>query len=155
MNCGSEEEEYPGQGLLLQIAFDRSEEAVEGDRFEQVVDNVEVEGVQRVFPVGRCEDGMRGVAQAFEEVESGELGHADVEEEEVDGLVVENFQGFYGIGAYSADLEEGQLPDMFLQQLYGERFVVNEQAADIHEAGFRLRVRRAVNWSFSLLIENV
>ena len=98
---------------------------------------------------------MGGIAQAFEEVEAGEPGHADVEEEEVDGLVVENFKGFYGVGAYCGDLEEGQLRYVPLQELYGEGFVVDEQATDVHQAGFRLRVRRTVNWLFPLLVENV
>ncbi len=85
-----------------------------------------------------------------EEVEAGELGHLDIEEEQVDGFLLELLKGFDGIvcGGDRVNLEVMQIVDDDIDR---QRFIVDDEAADIgHESGifrvtWKLAAVRAVS----------
>lgn len=121
-------------------------QALTADRFEDVVDGLEVEGVDGEALVRGDEDDQRGRGESGEElgdVETGETGHVDVEEDHVDrGRVVgarvhraadaAQCLGRTGGALGAADTGVGaQEVEEFLQ---GGLFVVDGEYAQ-HEAG--------------------
>ncbi|CAM5254004.1 hypothetical protein SGLAM104S_02885 [Streptomyces glaucescens] len=121
-------------------------EAFLADGFEDVVDRLEVEGLDGEVLVGGDEDDQRGAGEAGEQpgqVESVEAGHLDVEEDHVDrlGTVGAGLQGAVdppqrlgrvagALGAADAGVGVQEVEE-FLQ---GGAFVVDGQGAQ-HEPG--------------------
>ncbi|KPC88469.1 hypothetical protein ADL35_05495, partial [Streptomyces sp. NRRL WC-3753] len=96
LTAGSSADRYGRKKMLLVglglfgDAPDGFGEAFAADGLEDVVDGLEVEGVDGEALVGGDEDDERRARESGQQaghVESGEPGHLDVEEEHVDGLV--------------------------------------------------------------------
>jgi hypothetical protein len=69
-------------------------ESFQREGFEEVVDGVEVEALHGIFAVGGGEDHQRTGVQGLVELETALGGHADIEEEQVDGGGLQVMEGF-------------------------------------------------------------
>jgi Ca-activated chloride channel family protein len=114
----------PGAG-----AFECPVKAVHGERLQEIIDRVRVEGAHSVLVEGgREDDGGTGLDQ-LQDFETIELGHLDVEKEQVGGVLRDGFDGFEAVGAFGGDLDIGVIPDEFAEKCAGELFVVNDHSA--------------------------
>src|SRR5579859_6629712 len=68
--------------------IDGLQEAVEGKRLQEIVDGVELEGVQGIFPESRGEDDKGRRRQVLQQTDTRDVRELDIEEEEIDGPVV-------------------------------------------------------------------
>ena len=113
--------------------------ALEAEGLEQVVDHVELVALDGVVGIGRRKNHSGFFLQAPQEFHARQLGHLDVEENQVDRLCAQYLQGFEGIGTLSHPFELRQAPDVVLQQRTGQFLVVDHQASDRVHARFRFR----------------
>ena len=104
------------------------------ERFQEVVDRVHLEGLQRVFVVRGDEhhdaDGIR--SDSLEHVEAGDLRHVHVQENEVGMLPADGFNGVLSAGALADDLNVRVLVEGPRQTVPGELHVVDDQGANTH-----------------------
>ena len=120
-----------GLGTEAELLFgflDGLDEALEGDGLEEEIDDFPFEAGEGVFLVGRDDDDEGRLGKDVDEFEAIEVGHVDVEEEEVGLLGFEDFQCFEAALALRDDLEAGDFPGVAAEELEGEFFVVNEDA---------------------------
>src|SRR5580658_1153622 len=92
----------------LQALFcfaDGLDEALEGDWFFEIVDDIEVIALKGEFGKGGGKNGKRSVGQDFEKGETGHFGHADVDKKEIGGVGFEQFKSVDGIIANGNELK--------------------------------------------------
>jgi hypothetical protein len=111
------------------------QEAAERKRFDEVVEYFPFEAFDGIVAVGGGDDDQGAVGQAFQEVEPGELGHLDIEEEQVDVVLLQLLKSLYGVvcGGDRVNVEVLQVVD---DDVDGQRFIVYDEAMDTgHERG--------------------
>ena len=135
-----------GTGCL----FHRLEEAGDRKWFDEIVKYRPFKALYGIVAVGGCDDNQGAVGQAFQEVEAGELGHLDIEEEQVDGVSLELLKGLYGIvcGGDRLNVEVMQIVD---DDIDCKGFIVDDEAAEIcHWSGiFRVTWKLMAVWIVS------
>ena len=99
---------------------------------------MDFEGAECVLIVcGDEDDGVIG-ADEFEDFETIELRHLDVEENEVGVEFIDGFHGLEAVGAFGDDFEVGVGGDEFAKDGAGEFLVVDDDGADfrrgVHES---------------------
>ena len=104
-----------GDGILQLVLaahlFGRLAELVHGEGLEQIVHGVGAEAFDGIFAVGRGEHHEGRREEGTHEVEAVEVGHVDVDEDGIDGLVLEHTTGFHGACGGADELEIGNLLD--------------------------------------------
>src|SRR6266487_2743725 len=116
---------------------ERFGEALGLDRFEQVIDGVEVEGAQRVLVVGGDEDdgGEVLVAHGFEDLEAVEIWHLNIEEDQVRGLIDYGFDGFPPPSTLADDGDAGRSREERANPFARKSFVIHDQRSDFSHGG--------------------
>ena len=91
----------------LACAIDGRAETVLVERLEHVVEGVRVEGLDREVVVGRHEDDRRhGLGPDLgDDVEAAQLGHADVEEDEIRIVFADRIDGGPSVGTLGDDID--------------------------------------------------
>ncbi len=111
-----------GDGLL-----NGSGEAREGDRLEQVVDGRDFVALKRVFRVGGSEDDGRNIAQCASQFDAVEIGHVDIEQQDVYLLLIDNREGLGRVLCGAKEIEIWEFGDVALQELAGKELVIDDQ----------------------------
>lgn len=106
--------------------------AVEG--FEEVIDGVDFEGFEGEAVVGGDEDddGEGVEVEGLEDGEAIELGHLDIEEDEVGLVLFDEGDGFATVAGFADDLEVRGGFEEGAEALAGERFVIDEDGPYFH-----------------------
>ena len=116
-------------GQVVDVLFcfvDGFEETVVFNGFEEVVDGVDVKAVHGVFTKSGGKD-YRGILFIDDpgEFDAVDIGHLDIEEQDIHGCSVHHFLGFEGVGKDAFEVEEIDLGNVFLQDLECQGFVVD------------------------------
>jgi hypothetical protein len=91
---------------------------------------VSFEGADGVFVEGGGEDDGGGLFDELEHFEAVDLGHLDVEEDEVGVQLLDGFDAFEAVAAFLDDLDPGIVLEVFADDQTGEGFVVDEDGPD-------------------------
>ena len=116
-------------GRLVQ----RGEQALGADRFQQVIDGVEIEGLHCVVVVGRGEHDGRRPGQGAEvagQLDAVHARHADVGEHDVDRLLAQEIEGGEAVHRFADDCARqlaGQIAEQFAQAGARQRLVVDDE----------------------------
>ncbi len=108
--------------------LDRFQKPLQRDGLEEVIHHVELVAFQGVLGVGGGQDYQRLLLEDLEQRGTGNLRHLHVQEKQVHGLVAQDFQGGEGAGAGVDQLQVGHLANVILQQVAGQRLVVDDEA---------------------------
>src|SRR5579872_4886338 len=126
---------HDGCGLLaveiIPGLIGRAKEALERDRFQQVVQYFEFESLQGIFLVGGSQDHLRLYGDLPEKFYAGKVRHFDVQEQEVDGLTFQHRVQLQRIFAHAAQIQKIDLTGITLQSLAGKRLIVNYDTFDL------------------------
>src|SRR5581483_2901710 len=122
--------EFGGLGDLGAGAFlgagEGGFEAVGPVGLEQVIGGVDLEGAQGVLIVGGGEDDGHVAANQFKNFETIELGHLDIEEEQVGLALGDSLDCLEAVGAFGDDLDFGMMREHLAEDGAGEFFVVDD-----------------------------
>jgi hypothetical protein len=113
-------------------ALDRGAEAMPVDRLEHVVDRMHVERAKCMLVVSGDEDD-RGHARdtdRFDDVETADLGHLDVEKNEIGCELRDCVDRRRSITAFTDDLEVGFAPQLLADAAPRDRLVVDDEHAN-------------------------
>ena len=99
------------------------------ERLEQVVDRMQVERLLRVLVVGRREDDAIAPAGELEHLEAGQLGHVDVEEDEVGRQLADRLRGVEAVLRLAGNGDVGMVGEVLAHQEAGEFLVVGDEGA--------------------------
>lgn len=111
---------------LLQ-PFHGSEEFIEAERLQEIVDGIDPESFQGEFRISRCKDEQGRPLQGPHEIESGKVRHIDVHQHCV-GLV-QKWDGCRRAMAGCESLEERHFRDIHLQLPESQRLIIYEKNA--------------------------
>ena len=117
----------------------RAPEIGHRERFEQIVDGVDLVAVDGIVAVGRREDNQRRHVETLDEVHAVDVGHIDVDEQRVDGLAVHNLLCFRSTLALAGKLKKFHFLYVCRQLPQGQWLIVDSQYS-YHD--FILLVRR-------------
>ena len=90
---------------------------------------MDFEGADGVIVVGGDEDDGGAGADQLEDFEAVELGHLDIEKDEIGLQFGDGFDGFEAVGAFGGDFDFGMRGEKFAQDLAGELLVVDNHGA--------------------------
>jgi hypothetical protein len=107
---------------------DGFEEALEGDGFEEVVYDFELEAIEGVVAEGGSKDDFGRRLEGFEELDAGEPGHLYIEEDELDGILLEEGEGGDGVTERAGQLQLVDARYIRFYDLYGEGFIIDDYA---------------------------
>ena len=100
-------------------------EVLQPEGLEQVVDGGHLEALDGVLGIGGGEDYQRCKGERLDKVHAVEVGHVDVAENGVDGVVLQEVARLDGTLALCRQLEVGHLADVGGQLSERQRLVVN------------------------------
>ena len=107
------------------------EDALAVEWLEQIVDCVDLKGADGVLVEGGGEDDLRqrhlAVEQFFEDGESVEAGHLDVEEDDVGLVGADELYGFDAVGALRENFDSAGALEEILQLLTCEGFIIDDE----------------------------
>jgi hypothetical protein len=93
---------------------------VESYGLYEIIDYVEVVTFERIFFIcGNQDEHARSGEAALDELEAGQSGHLNIQEDKVDRAILHNLDGFEGIVAGSHQFEKRGFADIILQQFEG------------------------------------
>lgn len=121
------------QFVPLQCLVAGLEEVGIADGLGEVVERVDAVAIDGILAEGGGEDDARGLGQHLAELQSVEVGHLDVKENEVDGVVGKSFEGVHGVVILALEFHEGDFIDVAGQQFHGQGFVVDDGAFNCHD----------------------
>jgi len=105
-------------------------------RFEDVVDSVDVEGLHGVLIEGGGKDDVGNFEFAlyklFQDTETVEAGHLDVEEDEVGGMLLDEVDGFQAVFALAEEIDFREGLEEKGEFLASWFFVVDDDGVDGH-----------------------
>src|SRR5262245_371797 len=115
--------------------------------FEQVIERVEFKRPHRILVVGRHKDDDRQLigGELVEHPEAVEVGHLDVEENEVGRAPPDRDQCFMSIRAFADDRELAPAAQQIADAPSRQNFVINDQRAygcHLPDSAHGLRARR-------------
>ena len=87
-------------------------EVLQAEGLQQIVDSVDTEALDGVFRVGGGEDDEGRTSERLDEVHTVEVGHVDVAEDGVDGVMFEEFASLHSTLALGSEFEERHLTDI-------------------------------------------
>ena len=103
----------------------RTTEVGEAERLEQVIHRVELESLDGVLRIGRGENHHRAVDQRADEIHAVEVGHVDVDENQVHLLSREHLLRFQGVVVFCDEVQIGNFRDVACQLTQSQRLVVD------------------------------
>ena len=106
----------------------RAPELPEAEGLEQVVRGVEPKSLDSVFRIGRREDHQRLPLQRPHEIEPVEVGHVDIDEDQVDLLGAQVLARREGVGKGGSQLQFGGAADVVADLTERQRLVVDGDA---------------------------
>ncbi len=111
-------------------------EAIAAERFQQVVERVDFEGLQRVLVVGGDEDDHRHLvgADLLDDPEAVDGGHLDVEEYQFGRELLDGAHGLDAIGALADHFDVGLLRQQSQNPFPGHRLIVHHERSDFAHA---------------------
>ena len=99
--------------------FDGLHEAGEGDGLEQVIDSIDLVTLEGIFAIGGGEDDGGDVLEGARKFDAVEVGHVDVEENDIDMMLLAEAEGFEGVLGGAGELEFGEFADVVLEEFAG------------------------------------
>jgi hypothetical protein len=131
-----------GAGFGLDFAFyllDGFKEAFFVEGLEDVVDSVDVEGLDRVVVESGGEDDVGNfeltLGKFLEDAEAVEAGHLDVQEDEVRGVLFDEVDGVEAVFALCEEVDFGEGLKEKGKFFAGGLFVVDDDGVDGHVGG--------------------
>jgi len=128
---------FAGEAFLG--AIERGFETVSSERLQKIIHGMDFEGLDGVPVEGGDEDYAQIVADQFENFEAIELGHLDIEKEQIGFQFGDGLDRFEAVGALSDKFDLGMRAEEFAEDLASELFVVNNHGADFL-SGFAVHV---------------
>ena len=117
------------------------------ERLEDVVDGTDFEGLHGVLIEGGGEDDVRdfhlALDELFEDAETIEAGHFDVEENEIGDMFLDERDGFDSIFAFGDQIDFGKALEQEGEFFSRGFFVVNDEGIDVHERWPSIGMRRS------------
>ena len=107
--------------------LDGLHEAGEGDRLEQVIDSIDLVAFEGIFAVGGGEDDGGHALEGARKLDAVEVGHVDVEENDIDMMLLAEAEGLEGVLGGACELEFGYLADVVLEEFASQEFVIDNQ----------------------------
>ena len=107
--------------------LDGLHEAGEGDRLEQVIDSIDLVAFEGIFAVGGGEDDGGHVLEGARQLDAVEVGHVDVEENDIDMMLLAEAEGLEGVLGGACELEFGYLADVVLEEFASQEFVIDNE----------------------------
>ena len=114
------------------------------ERLQQVIERVDLEGLQRILVVGGHEDDG-GHAVGSERLADGEpvhRRHLNVEEDEIGRIAPDGLEGLGAVRALPDHLDVRLLAEQRHEARAGHRLIVDDEGPDFWSRGLRLRVGR-------------
>ena len=114
--------------MLLDL-FDRLEEALGLDRLHEVVDRVDLEGLDGMLAIGRDEHDRRrarDLRESLGQLQARRARHVDVEEHHVAAVVLEVLDGFAHVARLGHDLDLAGLLEQVLELRPRRSLVIND-----------------------------
>ena len=96
------------------------------ERLQQVVDGVHLERADGVAVVGGDENDGDVITDEFQHVEAVELGHLDVEHQQVGLQLGRGFHRLESVRALGDDLDVGMVGEPLAKNAARERFVIDD-----------------------------
>ena len=84
----------------------------EAEGLQEIIDGIDTEALDGVFGVGGGEDDEGRGSERLDEVHAVEVGHVDVAEDGIDGVVFEEGTGLHRTLALGSEFEERYLTDI-------------------------------------------
>jgi hypothetical protein len=117
--------------------FDGLEDTLAVEWLEQIVDCVDLEGADCVLVECCGEDDLRqrhlAVEEFFEDCESVEAGHLDVEKDYIGAVGADEFYGFDSVGALREDFDATGSFEEILKLLTCKGFIIDDECGQRHE----------------------
>ena len=118
-------------GLLLQLVlpldfFGRLFEIVKPERFEQIVQSIDLKALDGILTISRGEDHYGRCFERADEFHSANVGHLDVGEDGIDAFALQVLCGFGGTLDGRNECESFSLFDVSLELFQSQRFVVDD-----------------------------
>ena len=125
---------HSGRRQRIASSSERGREAHGIHRLQQVVERMDLERPERVLVEGGHEDHFRQARHAHsgQHPKAIHFRHLNVEKDEVGLVLFNRFDCRAPIAAFANDLEVGFRFEKRAQPLAGQRFVINDQRADLH-----------------------
>ena len=118
----------------------RLQEVGIADGLEQVIQRVDAEPVNGILVEGGGEHDARVLGNHLAQLQSVQLGHLYVEEQQVHRRLADTVQGVGSIGVLAAQFQEWYLLHIAREQFHCQRFVVNDGTLDNHDCSSFLMV---------------
>jgi hypothetical protein len=109
----------------------RFREPLRVHRLQQIVDRVDGESTQRMLLVGRDEDDLDRLIEQLEHLEAVELGHLDVEEEEIGAQLGRGLDRLEPVGALRDDLDVGMRGEVLADEPARQLLVVDDDGTEL------------------------
>ena len=113
----------PAQALEL---VERAIEPLGLDRLQEIVDRIHREGIDRVFVIRGGEDDERIAVEALQQIESGQPGHLDVQEQHIDVVRAKKRHRRFRIRRAAHDLDARGCLKQTHQPLHRQPLVVDD-----------------------------
>ena len=113
-------------------ALERGEQSIAAEWLEQIVDRLELERGDGKFVVRRREDDRRLVRDRAQNVEPIQLGHLDVEKDEIGLDLIDHADGRASVGGLADELDPVDGGQQVAQLPAGDRFVLDDDGSCLH-----------------------
>jgi hypothetical protein len=129
---------HPGQPLLG--AAERRFEALAAERFEQVIQCVDLKGTDGILIVCGDKDDGRGRLQRLDDAETIQTWHLNIQQHQIGGQGLDHLQRLYAVPGLTDDFCGLDLGQQAAQPLPRWRFVVHDKDVKCHLFLVRFRV---------------
>ena len=116
----------------MQRLIGRFQEVGVANRFQQIIECVDLIAVERILAESGRKDDARVGLQDAGKLHSVELRHLDIEEKQVDRLFAEGGKRVDGAIVFSRQFQERRLVYITFQQADSQRFVVDDCTLQNH-----------------------
>ena len=116
-----------GKGQMAIGLLQAEQETFERDGFQEIVRHIQFEPFESEVPVGRGQNHLGPLVERPQKLQSVQLRHLDIQEEQVDGLLPQKFVGIQCVGALPCAVQQVEPGNMAPQNSPGMLLVIDDQ----------------------------
>ncbi len=120
------------RGIILLRFIHSHEELIVADGLQQEVEGTHLVALEGILFEGGGEDDLCLLGQHVSQLHPVEVGHLDIQEEQVGLLLLDGIDGFYRVGKRAQQLQFGCLGYERLQQFHRQRLVIDDHTTQAH-----------------------
>ena len=98
------------------------------DRLHEIINGIGFVTIDGILTEGGCKDDLRLLGKNLGKLESAEFRHLNIQENEINPVLPDNFNPFYRTVEDTDQIQEECLPGIACKQFGSQRFIVNDYA---------------------------